>query len=512
MTISALAERPAVPLRGNQEPRLRIVPPFVSTTGPEVVDLCSQFKLDLDPWQVLVESDALGELDDGQWAAQTVGLIVPRQNGKTEAIVARMLAGLFLLDEEEIIYSSHRADTSMKIFQRFVKLLRSSPDIRRQIEAKKVKVNNTHGQESVMLPTGQVVGFRTRAQEGGRGFSADCVIFDEAFEISDDLHAAVLPTILARPNPQVWYVGTPVDQLTHHNGVVFASVRDRGLNLEENTALFEWSVDADINKLDREVLDDHEVWAEANPSLGYRINERSIELLRRSFQHRPRKFATECLCVGDWPDTSDKAQSVIDLAKWNACEDPSSATQGLVAFAFDVTPGQSYASIACSGDRGDGLPHVEIVEHKPGTAWVAKRLKELKIHKPHMVLCDASGPASSILADVEKEIGEVHRVTAGEHAAAFGMFVNAVQEVEEGAEAGVLRHGPQPEIDSAIEGATTRPMGDGGLAWSRKNSEVDISPLVAATLALWGNSQKPKPVTTRFISLADALANADQQQ
>ena len=38
-----------------------------------------------------------------------------------------------------------------------------------------------------------------------------------------------------------------------------------------------------------------------------------------------------------------------------------------------------------------------------------------------------------------------------------------------------------------MKGATKRPLGD-AWAWSRKNSTVDISPLVAATLALWGYS------------------------
>jgi hypothetical protein len=39
--------------------------------------------------------------------------------------------------------------------------------------------------------------------------------------------------------------------------------------------------------------------------------------------------------------------------------------------------------------------------------------------------------------------------------------------------------------NAAVAGAMTRPLGD-AWAWSRKNSTVDISPLVACTLALWG--------------------------
>jgi hypothetical protein len=40
-------------------------------------------------------------------------------------------------------------------------------------------------------------------------------------------------------------------------------------------------------------------------------------------------------------------------------------------------------------------------------------------------------------------------------------------------------------LADAIRGAATRKLGD-SWAWSRRNSSVDISPLVASTLALWG--------------------------
>ena len=43
---------------------------------------------------------------------------------------------------------------------------------------------------------------------------------------------------------------------------------------------------------------------------------------------------------------------------------------------------------------------------------------------------------------------------------------------------------PTRELVEAIKGAGTRALGD-GWCWSRKSSRVDISPLVASTLALW---------------------------
>jgi hypothetical protein len=67
-------------------------------------------------------------------------------------------------------------------------------------------------------------------------------------------------------------------------------------------------------------------------------------------------------------------------------------------------------------------------------------------------------------------------VTITEHAQACGQLVDLVTDRE-------LVHLGSNELATAVRGARTRPLGD-AWAWSRKNSAVDISPLVAATLAL----------------------------
>jgi hypothetical protein len=45
----------------------------------------------------------------------------------------------------------------------------------------------------------------------------------------------------------------------------------------------------------------------------------------------------------------------------------------------------------------------------------------------------------------------------------------------------VRRH---PDLDAAVAGARKRSVGD-AWAWARKDTSVDVSPLVAATLARW---------------------------
>jgi hypothetical protein len=51
-------------------------------------------------------------------------------------------------------------------------------------------------------------------------------------------------------------------------------------------------------------------------------------------------------------------------------------------------------------------------------------------------------------------------------------------------ENGSLRHRGERELLVAIDGAAKRPLGD-SWAWSRRNSGVDIAPLVAITLGAW---------------------------
>ena len=57
-------------------------------------------------------------------------------------------------------------------------------------------------------------------------------------------------------------------------------------------------------------------------------------------------------------------------------------------------------------------------------------------------------------------------------------------------QAGNLKHLGSPDLWNAIRAAGTRPLGDRWL-WSRKKSSADISPLVAATLALWAAIGQP---------------------
>src|SRR5262249_38186140 len=145
----------------------------------------------------------------------------------------------FLLHERFIIHSAHQFDTSLEAFRRLLYLIEDTPELDKQV----LRISRSHGEEGIEIKGGRRIRFRTRTKGGGRGFSSDCLILDEAMFLPEMAHGALLPTLSARPNPQVWYTGSAVDQFVHENGVVLARVRERAQKQDKGLAYFEWSVD-----------------------------------------------------------------------------------------------------------------------------------------------------------------------------------------------------------------------------------------------------------------------------
>lgn len=468
-------------LSGEQAPRISRVPRSRRSVADDALSLAESAGVYLDPWQELVIRGAMGERRDGAWTAFEVGVNCPRQNGKNEILLVRELAGLFLLDERLIIHSAHQFDTSLEAFRRIRDVIEANPKLLRRLARRGIK--SSHGEEGVELKGNRRLRFRTRTKGGGRGFTADCLILDEAMDIPEAMHGALLPTLSARPNPQVWYTGSAVDQWVHENGVVFARIRERGLLGDDpRLAYFEWSVGHDNPATIGDLADERREWARANPGLGIRIAAEHIANERRSMDLRT--FAVERLGVGDWPDPHEEESPVIPTEVWTALGDTTSRIDSDLVLAFDVTPDRSTSCIAAAGRRADGAPHVEIIEHERGTAWVAERIRDLKAkHRPKKIRCDGSGPAGSLLADLETDV-EVEAVTPGDHAKSCGAIYDA-------ALSGALRHREQLALNSAVRGARKRDLGE-AWAWSRKSSSIDISPLVAATLAFGAIHSKAK--------------------
>ncbi len=277
MTIS-----PPSGLLGVQRPRLLNRPEAAVSSGAvEAIELAASAGLILDEWQCFALDVALSERADGKWAAFEVGMIVPRQNGKGSILEARELAGLFLFGERLILHSAHEFKTAAEAFLRVKALVDNTDDLRRKVK----QIRTSHGDEGIELLDGARLRFVARSRGSGRGFSGDCVILDEAFNLGAEAMGALLPTLSAKPNPQIWY--TSLAPMA--GSVQLHAVRRRALaGGSPRLAFMEWSIDPEADR-----VDDPGSWAKANPSFGIRIGE---EVVRAEIDAMPApEFARERL-------------------------------------------------------------------------------------------------------------------------------------------------------------------------------------------------------------------------
>ncbi|MFB6675599.1 terminase [Streptomyces sp. NPDC056390] len=470
---------------GVQTPRLHTVPPdWLSSAGREAVELAKVAGLDLFPWQQHVLDIGLRERPDGSWASFEIGVNVPRQNGKGGIIEARELAGLFLLGERVIIHSAHEFKTSRVAFERIRSLILGTPALSKRVK----RILNNTTETSIELVNGQKLHFLARSSGSGRGFTGDCIILDECMILGDDAMGALMPTLSAVPNPQIWYlgsagIGAPSVQLARLRRRCEAAVESG--EPDPSMAYFEWSAELHRDECSpgctaHDDPDGVATWAKANPSLGILITPEFVRNERASLGAGG-IFERERLGVGVYPsDTADTWQ-VIGEDAWRALADAESRPEGAVVFAIDMTPERSYAAIAVAGPWRGGT-HVEVVEHRPGTGWLLDRAAELHERwKPKCWVIDGGGPAGSIIEQLQQRLGvEVVQPKAREIASACGQFYDAVTEQS-------LSHIDDAPLASALAGAQKRPLGD-AWAWARRGVSVDISPLVAVTLAKWGLS------------------------
>ncbi|MFE9432163.1 terminase [Streptomyces sp. NPDC006640] len=479
-------------LRGVQTPRLFTAPQtFLSSVGQQAVELAALAGLDLLPWQQHVLDVSLRSRPDGQWAAFECAVNLPRQNGKGGVIEARELAGLFLLDEHLIIHSAHEFKTSRVAFNRIQSLILGCPDLRKRVK----RVLNNTTETSITLATGQSLQFIARSGGSGRGWTGDCNILDEAMSLGDEAMGALMPTMSAVENPQIYYfasagIGAPSVQL--------ARLRRRALAAMEagepdpSLAYFEWSVDPHLDECppgctEHDSADDPAAWAKSNPSLGYLITPEFIRNERASLGSSG-IFERERLGVGDYPSDQADTWQVIGEDAWRALAIGVSEAvaearlAGPVVLSIDMTPERTHAAISAAFPYQGGV-HVTVIDHRPGTGWILDRAKELDTkYKPRCWVVDAAGPAGSLIGDLEDEEtglnSPVVQPKAREMTAACAQFYDAVTTQS-------LTHFDDAPLASALSGAQKRSLGD-AWAWARRIPSVDISPLVAATLAKWG--------------------------
>jgi phage terminase large subunit-like protein len=245
--------------------------------------------------------------DQGAWESNRVGIIVPRQQGKSALLQVRIIWGL-LNGEKLIVATAQSREVALETFRGVADLLLDGP------YSKLVKtVRYANGQETIELTNGCRYKILAPTPSAARGLTAHLAIMDEIREHKNyGVWAALVPTTTV-PRGQVWFASNAGDDTS----VVLNDLREKALAQSKPGSVYyaEWSADSHYD------VGDPEAWLQANPAIGHTVD---LDTLRESFETDPRPvFETERLSrwvaniMSPWPPNAvvDAIDPELDLVK-----------------------------------------------------------------------------------------------------------------------------------------------------------------------------------------------------
>lgn len=461
---------------GSQEPSERIVPDYKTSDGMDAEKIVRVGGTILDPWQVLILDDWLGRTASGRWAAPTCGGSVPRQNGKTGLVEARIEAGMLMFNEQ-VIYTAHLQKTATETFEEIQNFF-DQPKFRKYLK----DIKTALGREQIILKSGARVKFLARTRNGGRGQHGDLLIIDEAQEMDADAQASFLPAISASLNPQTIYVGTPPGP--ESPGTVFRGIRKKAIDGgSKQTAWFEFSV-PEIGD-----VSDKKRWADTNPALGRRILLSTIEAEKEQMDDDT--FARERL--GWWtPEDTHELNYAIDRQKWEACKSSELKPEGKTAYGVKFSADGAEVCLCGAVIPKEGKARISIIDRRftaEGTKWLADWLNE-RYKQASCVVVDGRNGVDVLcerLAEVWKYKGSVIKPRVSDVIAAVSVLVNAINEST------VTWYEKQTALSDSATTSVKRPIGSG---WGFGGD--DSAPIEAAALALWGAQTSKRDPTRKM--------------
>lgn len=483
----------------------------------ECIELCESVGLWLDESQQFTLRVGCAERADGTWAAYEMGDAESRQNGKGDTKIARALGGLFLWDEELMLWTAHEFKTANESFIRIEGLIQSSPELL----AKVSRFRYANGEQAVELKSGARLKFAARSGSSGRGFAGvSTLFFDEAQHLDPEAVAAASGAMAVAENPQIWLAGSAglrtsqqwwrmrKRALKGNGGRMLTDEPSTGgrlgwvehtaevISIDEKGKLVSVAPDAE----------DRRNWAAGNAALGRRIGHEFLE--NQLGLLGPEKFSREHLTVWDpEPDEELGHEPKFPAEHWAATllNKRLPTVPGQVALAWGVCDVTRRSAIVASAGSLQG-PYIEVIEERDGFGWLPARLVEL-VHdwKPWKVGCDGGGAERSLLPTVLAEFSQAdpkikldlhHSLTTEEYKAACGGFYTDVVEHRLAratfpvAGGGVIG---QHALDDVVAEVGARAMGQGWILDPRTVT-VSIAPLKGAVVARSLLPEKPKPV------------------
>lgn len=444
------------------------IPSDLSGDGAMALRLAEAYFGEAMPWQPHVLDAMLAKDGRDKYALRSLGIGVPRQNGKSWVVRARCFYGA--LNGEKILYTCQHGDTSDEMFQALSAPFEDDdePELSELLKA----VRKTNGQQAIKLKNGGLIRFTTRTDSLARGKTYDVLIYDEAQELTSGQQAASLPAISAgrKHNPQTIYLGTPPDP--SKDGGVFQGLRDKAHSGEGKMGWIEWGAD--------EIGDVHDEsrWYEYNPSMGLLIDLAAIR--GESEQMAPDVFARERL--GWWAPPECAGIYALDRAKWAACETGRPMNGGKLAFGVKFSSdGQRVGVSWARAERGAGS-YVELYDVAGAAGGTAQIADMLLRHADEIAAVCIDGKSGAAALDRRLRDGGFPRKAIAMGSPAIVQAAASMLADEVGS--GTVSHIESPALDMSATRSLKRDIGrDGwGFADGPDSTAVEIE---SASLALW---------------------------
>ena len=461
----------------------------------------------LEDWQEYVLW-AWHDIDsDGKWAASECGLLVSRQNGKSEDLVAFDLSRLFLfptpdLRRRTVLHTAHELKTATETFEKVAAIIAANDRLMDMVD----HIYTANGKEAILLKPrpGQLLGdrlrFVARSKGSGRGFAANDIVYDEAQELSPAARKALTYTQSTIPNRQEIFAGTVPSE--ENDGEVFEGVRDRGRAGSKRTTWQEWSPDGAEDPKRAELIDvnDPRTWQQAVPAMGTWIDPATVEEQVARALDRDELLAERFAVWPSRPAEVVESLSELDLQAWidAAGVHPVEGAAPGAVIAIAVSKGGGSATVAAA--RRVDAEHIA-VEHKKtaaGTLWVAAYVKQLKaLLGDALVVLDPKN-AVAVVASLQGAGVKYLPMNLDEIAGAHGLFI-------EHTNAGAIVHRDQPEVTASLQFAGVRNLGrGGGQTWEPSEAKKPITQAQAVTWAVWGvlkresSPEKKRPIVRGY--------------
>ena len=460
---------------GNQKPRIDIYNNGDIELADKTIELCEAYGIKLLSWQKAVLYRWMATDEFGKWANPECGLSVPRQNGKTELIIVRIIGGMVFLGEA-LVYTAQSDNTVKEIKRRVMRFFYDAEEELRDMLTDEFN-NEPKSLDYVELRNRGRCVFRTRTRTNGLGSTNDTLINDEAQEETDAQQEALLPTLASgkSQNHQTIRAGTP--PTAGSSGTVWTRTRNSVLNGKaENYCWQEWSVESITDVMDEEA------WYYANPSLGY-------FLMITAVRNEAATMATDSfnkMRLG-WYAGVESLRAISD-DEWNplAVPEVELPPNPNLVYAIKFAPDRSAVSLAVGIIMPDARVHVEIIERRQmnaGISWLAMWLIE-RWRKCNKIIIDGAAGTQLLVEELVRSEPKISKKiltpNVKEAGAAYSSFHTAIQQR-------LLTHFNQPALNVSIKTVKRRDIGrDGMFGYAAMNNDIQSDPTEAAAFAYYG--------------------------